>query len=150
MTAFTNAIMPLLNGYKAILRRNLPLEEANAKVKQLQLHRKQLIHIDDMILYQHTLNIIQDIKQMMQFYEWAHGLSDFMQHIEDTLNEYQVENNQVIHPKQKSAQAIIDVIQLVNYSDRNSAIEQKIQACIEAVSKYGTEEQRAMIRQVVE
>ncbi len=150
MTVFTNAIMPLLNDYKAILRRNLPLEEANAKVKRLQLHRKQLIHVNDVILYQHALNIIKDIKKMMRFYEWAHGLNDFMHHIEDTLNEYQVENNRVVHPQQKAAQAIIDVIQLVNYSDRNSSIEQKIQACIEAVSKYGTPEQRNMIRQVVE
>jgi hypothetical protein len=150
MTVFTNAIMPLLNDYKGILRRNMPLEEANSKVKRLQLHRKQLIHVNDVILYQHAINVINDIKQQMKYYEWAHGLTDFMHHIEDTLNEYQLENNQVVHPKQKAAQAIIDAIQLINYPNQNSSIKQKIQNCIEAVSKYGTPEQRDMIRQVVE
>lgn len=146
MSAFSTTILPALNRYKTILRKNLPLEEANTKIKQLQLNHKQIQNVNNVSLYNIALNVIKDIEKNNKNSEWTFAKANLSQHLKNILDEYQIENNQIINPKQQASRAIINIIQIIKFSAIDRFNEKKIEDFIRLVVKYGTQEQQNTLR----
>jgi hypothetical protein len=139
MTVFRNNALPLLQHYKIILRRNFQLEEVTAKIKKLNLKRKQLHYAEDIELYNTSLKVIKDIELNLS---WHTKITEFKEHLQDIVNNFMVKNNRVINPQQTAAQALLNIIQLINSPNSNNSILKKIDNCIQVISAYGTIEQK--------
>jgi len=146
MSAFSTTILPALNRYKTILRKNLPLEEANTKIKQLRLNRKQIRNANDVFLYNVASNTIKDIEKSNSNSEWSFAKANLSQQLKSILDEYQIENNQIINPKQQASRAIINIIQIIRFSAIDRFSEKKMEDFIRLVAKYGTQEQQNTLR----
>ncbi|KPJ67413.1 MAG: hypothetical protein AMJ43_03910 [Coxiella sp. DG_40] len=146
MSAFSTAICPVLNRYKTILRKNLPLEEANSKIKQLQLNRKQIRNADDVSLYNVASNTIKDIEKSNSNSEWSFAKANLNQQLKSILDEYQIENNKIINPRQQASRAIVNIIQTIRFLPIDNFSEKKIENFIRLVAKYGTPEQQNTLR----
>lgn len=146
MSAFSTAICPVLNRYKTILRKNLPLEEANSKIKQLRLNRKQIRNADDVSLYNVASNTIKDIEKNNKDSEWSFAKANLSQQLKSILDEYQIENNKIINPKHQASRAIINIIQTIKFSPIDNFAEEKMEDFISLVAKYGTPEQQNTLR----
>lgn len=148
MSTFSINITKLLDEYKSILRKMLPLKEANAKIYRLKLVNKQLSQVTkDITLYKIAHNVISDAnkltKELANHQSYSFKLFDYAEQLKNTLNDFCIEDEKVIHPKQEASRRILEAIQLLSLPNTkiNSALLERIKTCTEAVSKYGSPEQ---------
>ena len=146
MTVFKNNTLPALQFYKAILRKNLPPEEASARIEKLKLKRKQLKYTEDIELYHTTVNVIKDINEN---FTWHTKSIDLKQHLQDILNNFIIKNNCIIHLQQTAARALFEIIQLIRFPSTNNSIAKKTDHCLELINTYGTLEQRNKLRSIL-
>lgn len=151
MLTFSHTILKLLNEYKSILKKQLPQQQAwTAKVQALGLKRKILKYDDEITLYRKALAVVDDlelrIKNETDIPAWHSGLEKFGQFLKETLAEYQIENNKVVHTSQQASRAIVEAFQLMQTPNAtfNSIIERKLDQCGQTIARYGSQAQQDM------
>lgn len=146
MATFRNDILQALQNYKVILRKQFPPEGAAAKIKKLNLKRKHLLYAADLELHTISLNVLNDIDQNLAWHEKS---LEFKQYLQDILNSFIKKNNRVIHPQQKAAKALLEIVQLIRFPSTNNSISNKIDNCLRAINQYGTPEQKNQLRSIL-
>jgi hypothetical protein len=155
MSTFSINITALLEEYKTILRKLLPLKEANAKIYRLKLVNKQLSQIsDDIVLYKIANNVINDAQKLTKDFtnnqSYYFRLFDYAEHLKRTLNDFCIENDKVIHPKQEASRKLLEAIQLIGLSPKlNSTFLERLKGCVEIINKYGTEDQYQQLMMLI-
>lgn len=152
MSVFSDYILKLLNDYKRILKRYMSAEERENTIIELGLKRKSLKSDNDVILYNkahRTLKNIEYWTSRSSHNATEHsGIDEFYQHLKNYLNDFRIENNQVVHMSQKVSCAIVQVIQLLALPATKlceNSNSNKLNSCIQTVAKFGTKEQRTLL-----
>lgn len=156
MSTFSISITKVLEEYKIILRKLLPLKEANAKIYRLKLVNKQLSQVNnDVILYKIANNVVNDVQKLAKEFannsSYSFKLFDYSEQLKNMLGDFCVENDKVIHPKQEVSRRILEAIQLLGLPQTklNSTLLERVKNCTEVVSKYGTEDQCQQLRALI-
>lgn len=146
MYTFTATILKILNSYKTILKKHLSHSEWEAKIDALGLKRKALKKDDEVALYHKAQTVLADIlpwvNQDPNSPSCYSGLDEFCQYLKSLLEEYQVENNKVIHTSQKASRAIVEAVQLIKLSteQRSNIMATKLDHCGKTIARYGSRE----------
>lgn len=154
-SVFAVTITTALNYYKNIVRKNLDAQAAEDKIKELKLKRRQLRHASDICLYHRAQNVVKEIQAEIaprtNSPSWHFGIADFMQYLQNTIDEHVIEDNKVIHTKQNASRSIVDIIQLITLPPEkiDNIHKQKLDKNIQVVARYGTKEQRDMLREML-
>src|SRR3990167_5964239 len=110
MSIFSETMIKAVADYRLLLRRYLTQSERMAKLRALKL-RDLSITDNDLTLYQAGKAIIEDIERNMavpnQGYYSYSGISQFCQYLTEYLDNYHIENDQVVHRAQKASRALI-------------------------------------------
>ncbi len=144
MTTFKTNLLPALDHYKSILRKTLPADEAKQKINDLKLRRKQLQNAPETTIYETALNILKELSSWDSTYEKC------QQYIQQLINEYIIEDNKLVQPKQKAANALLDVIQIIRFRSESQTIITKLDTSIKTINKYGSSEQCAELRAILQ
>ena len=149
MVIFTKIITKLLNEYKCIIKKHLTRQEWTAKINELGLRRKTLKHDSEIVLYQKAKKVVEDISSYLHLNSnnmpsWHSGLDEFCQYLKNTLNDYQLENNKMVHTSQQVSRALVEAVQLINLPNlkRNTQIARKLETCGHVIAKHGSREQQ--------
>ncbi len=139
---FGTEIRTYLTQFKQICRSNQPkLKRCNLDVNELQIKRRQLRHYNDTELYMVVEQIIKHIAEITndpnsELYEHK-GMAKFTDELKCILNNYTVQNNNVIHIGKYSARIYLNLLQnLANLNDSYTAdIENNIIKQIKVITK---------------
>lgn len=152
MATFSKTISTALNYYKGIVRKNYETKDANEHIKQLKLKRRQIQNANDITLYNMAWNVVKHIEGQIATQatnpSWHFGVADFMNYLQNTLNEYKIENNRVVHVGRKASAAILEVIQHIGLP-KHQINPQQLDNCIKVVAQYGSTEQHEMLKKVL-
>ena len=152
MVDFNNIILKAISNYKLILRKTLPAPQCTAKMRELGIKRQRIREADEAGLYKIGLNIINELKKhsdsdkskkSSNFYD---GTLEFLQYLEEIFADYRIEDDKVVHVRQKASCALIDAIQLITLSNgkltKNTM--QQIKLYGDIITAYGNKEQKEM------
>ena len=115
---FGAEIRTYLTQFKQICRSNQPkLKRCKLDINDLQIKRRQLRHYNDTELYSVVETVIQHIEQitnnpLSELYEHK-GMSKFTDELRCILDNYTVQNNNVIHIGKYSARIHVSLLQNV-------------------------------------
>ncbi|HLB55964.1 MAG TPA: hypothetical protein VJK30_01340 [Coxiellaceae bacterium] len=146
MSIFSETMIKAVADYRLLLRRYLTQSERMAKLRALKL-RDLSITDNDLTLYQAGKAIIEDIESNMavpnQGYYSYSGISQFCQYLTEYLDNYHIENDQVVHRAQKASRALITAIQLTTLPRErlNDSIAKQLLDCNLTVVGFGSPEQ---------
>lgn len=146
MSIFSETMIKAVGDYRLLLRRYLTQSERMAKLRVLKL-RDLSITDNELTLYQAGKAIIEDIENNMavpnQGYYSYSGISQFCQYLKEYLDNYHIENDQVVHRAQKASRALITVIQLTTLPRErlNDSIAKQLLDCNLMVVGFGSPEQ---------
>lgn len=147
MTIFSETMIKAIKDYRFLLRRYLNQADRMTKLRELKL-RDRSIYKDDLALYKTGLAIIADIENNMsvlnQSYYSYSGIDQFCAYLKEYLDNYYVENNQVVHCARKASRALLVAIQLTGMSREkldDSAAKQLFD-CNKIVITFGSREQQ--------
>lgn len=152
MSVFSDYILKMLNDYKRVLKRYMSLEEREKTVIELGLKRKSLKSDNDVILYNKAHRALKNIEYWTSrsnhtATEYS-GIDEFYQHLKRYLNDFRIDNNQVVHMTQKVSCAIVQAIQIMSLPDvkiSENNMTSKLNIYVQTVAKFGTKEQRTML-----
>jgi len=119
-------------------------------VTELGLKRKILKADDEVGVYLKAQNVVAALslwtRNEASIGHWYSGIDEFCQHLKSILEDYQIENNQVVHTSQKASRAMVEAIQLMNLpnSRLNPTIAHKLDLCGQIIAEHGTREQQEM------
>jgi hypothetical protein len=146
MERFNTKMLLAMADYRKLLRRHLKAPER--KLKFAELGFDKLDETDDVTLYQLGHRIVEDVSnhltQGKQGYYSYSGVQCFAQHLKAMLNEYELQNDQVVHKSQQASRALLHVIQLVTNSSNKLGIvvRDKMVHSAQIIANYGSAEQR--------
>lgn len=156
MSIFSETMTKAIADYRFLLRRHL--NQADRMTKLQQLHLRDLdIYESDLALYETGRAIIADIEQNMSvsthqgYYSYS-GIRQFSDYLKEYLDNYYIENNQVVHRAQKASRALLTAIQLTALPRKNldDTVAKKLFACNKTVVTFGSPEQRELQLQTLE
>lgn len=158
MTVFYYIILKAINGYKAMLRKNLAAAECAAKIHRLGIKRACIKNADEIKLYKIGLKIIDELEleynvaskgeKSANFY---YGAEKFLQYLRKLFTEYVVVDGRVVNVSQKSSCALVEVIQLISMAKDKltNEVAEKIHQCARVIAKYGSKEQRRIFVKIL-
>ena len=146
MSIFAETMTKAIVEYRSLLRRYLKQSDRMAKLRKLKL-RDLDSYETDLSLYEIGKAIIADMEENMVkksngYYSYS-GIQQFCEHLKSYLENYEVENNQVVHRAQKASRALLAAIQLTTLPREklNDAIAKKLLDCNVTVATCGSCEQ---------
>lgn len=148
MSIFSEQVLKLLNDYKRLLKRYLATNERENTILKLGIKRKSLKSDNDVILFSKAHRVLEDIeywssKAIRVATEYS-GVDEYYQHLKKYLENYQIENNAIVHVTQRVSCALVQAIQLIALPSSDSNVS-KLDDCISTVAKFGTKDQRVML-----
>lgn len=155
MQTFAKIGTQLINKYKVIIKKHLTSQEWAQKMSVFELRRKYMRNDDEVALYHKAKRVLEDLCQHLQDNNngsiWYSGLDEFCQHMKNTLDEFHVENNQIIHCSQLASRTLVRALQLANLPEhkRNSVAGHQLDHCGQIIAKYGTREQQEMFAKAI-
>lgn len=156
MSTFSINITKLLEEYKGILRKMLPLKEANAKIYRLKLVNKQLSQVTkDAVLYKIAHGVVNDAQKLTKEFanqpSYSFKLFDYSEQLKNILNDVCVEDDKVIHPKQEASRRVLEAIQLLSLPQTklNSKLLERLKNCTDIVYKYGAPDQCSQLASLI-
>lgn len=157
METFSEFVLRAVSDYKLFVRKNFPAREAADRIKALGLKRMQLRNTDDLHLFAVGAKIIDELEKYVAKQERTvttvcyFGASEFLRHLKSTINEYCVEDGNVIHVDRAASRAMIEAIQLVTLPEHKFTLEilEKLNKCINLVAKYGSMEHIALLNNAI-
>lgn len=151
---FIETVARAIGDYRFLLRRHLKQPERRQKLAELNLKDPTLF--DDAVrLYHVAWGIVQDIEKSVElptsYYAYS-GVAEFGRFLKEYLEEYDIENDQLVHNAQRASQAIIKAIQQLALPDERltSAAADTLKHCNVVIAQYGTEEQHDMYESALE
>lgn len=158
MTVFYYIILKAINGYKAMLRRNLTAVECTTKVRRLGIKRAYIKNANEIKLYEIGLKIIDELEQHIttsstreKSVNFYYGAEEFLQYLKKLLAEYTIENDKIVNTAQKSSCALVNAIQLIDKAKEKltDEIAQQIHHCGLVIAKYGNKEQKRILKRII-
>lgn len=146
MSIFAETMTKAITDYRFLLRRYLTQSERMAKLRKLKL-RDSDTYESDLALYEAGRAVIADIEENMavpnQGYYFYSGISQFCDYMKEYLDNYHIENDQVVHRAQKASRALITAIQLTTLPRErlNDSIAEQLLDCNLTVVGFGSQEQ---------
>lgn len=146
MSIFSETMTKAISDYRLLLRRYLDQVERMMKLQKLNLRDADLYE-SDLALYQTGKAIVADIETNMatgtQGYYSYSGVQQFCDYLKEYLDNYHIENDQVVHRAQKASRALIEAIQLAGLPREglNEAVAKQLFDCNKAVAVFGSQEQ---------
>ena len=157
MTVFSYIILKAINGYKAMLKRNLSATECVARMRKLGIKRAYIKSADEVELYEIGSKIIAEIEQnksaskrekSVNFY---YGAEEFLLYLKNLLAEYIIEDGKIVNVGQKSSCALVNVIQLIGMAKEKltDEVAEQIHRCARVIAKYGSKEQKRIFSKIL-
>jgi hypothetical protein len=151
MSVFSKYILKLLNEYKRLLKRYLPVKEQKKAIINLGIKRKSLKFDNDVIFYNKAHRVLKDIEYWKeQFNRTAtehSGIDNFYHYLKSYLSHYRIENGVIVHITQKVSCALVQAIQLISLpaSKLNENNVSKLNDCVHMISQFGSKDQQKML-----
>lgn len=149
MSIFSETMTKAISDYRFLLRRYLDQVERMTKLQKLRL-RDAEIYDSDLALYETGKAIIADIKENMvntagatnRYYSYS-GIGQFCEYLEEYLNNYEIEGDQLVHRGQKASRALLKSIQLIAMprENLNEKIANELVECNKTIVECGSQEQ---------
>lgn len=147
MTIFFDTMINALGKYRALLKRYYAPEEKDQKLQQFNLEGRPTDYTEVM-LFHIAEQVIEDLASILtdlpsSYYSYS-GWQNFHEYLQHFLADYMVEDNQVVHKRQKAACAILKAVQYLSLpnqkltTDVASALEQ----CQHIIVRWGSKDQR--------
>ena len=157
MTVFYYTILKAINGYRAMLKRNLTVAEYAARMQKLGIKRTHIKNADEIKLYEIGLKIITELEQhtavskrekSVNFY---YGAEELLQYLKKLLTEYIIEDDRVINVGQKSSCALVNAIQLIGMAKEKltDEVAEQIHHCTRIIAKYGNKQQKIIFSKIL-
>lgn len=148
-TIFAETIARAISDYRQMLRRYLNQSERVTKLAELNL-RDTHIYESEVSLYNTARAIIADIEKNMQVSEQGYysysGIAKFSEYLKEYVDNYEIENDKVIHRAQKASKALIQAIQIATLP--NEKLDEKValdfEKCNELIVECGSPEQQEL------
>ena|SRR3990167_3274493 len=146
MSIFAETMTKAITDYRFLLRRHLNQSERMSKLRELKL-RDSDTYESDLALYEAGKAVITDIEANMaapnQGYYSYSGIQQFCDYLKEYLENYHIENDQVVHRAQKASRALITAIQLTTLPRErlNDLIAEQLFDCNTTVVGFGSQEQ---------
>ncbi len=144
---FIDTMQKAIKKYRQLLRKFLPQAERISKLNKLQLKSAQL-YTNDLWLYETGRRIVADIKDNLSpenqgYYSYS-GVERFADYLKEFLDDYHIEDEQVVHRAQIASRAMVKAIQLITLPRENLTenIETELAKLNRVVAEYGSEEQK--------
>lgn len=154
MSIFSETITKAISDYRALLRRHLTQVDRMTKLQKLEL-KKVNTYKTDLALYKATIAIVEDIETTMAlenpgYYSYS-GIDQFCTYIKEYLNDYIVENGEVIHKARKASGAILEGIQLCSLPKESldQSVNKKLLEFNEIIVNFGSSEQIELQMQIL-
>ena len=146
MSIFAETVTKAIADYRYLLRRHLGQVDRMTKLQKLQLKNNE-IYKTDLALYKAAMSIVADIEENMLvqnpgYYSYS-GIDQFSQFLKEYLNDYLIENDQVVHKARKASRALLQAIQLASLPVErlDEGVAEKLLACNTVILKFGSTEQ---------
>jgi hypothetical protein len=146
MSIFSETMITAISHYRMLLRRHLTQVERMNKLHALKLKDSDS-YASDVALYQIGIAIVKDMQENMQtatqgYYTYS-GISEFCNYLKEYLEDYYIENEQVIHRAQKASRALMTAIQLSGLprEQLTDRIAKQFLDCNTTVAGFGSTEQ---------
>lgn len=156
MSIFSETMTKAIREYRSLLRKQLQQPDRMARLRELKL-RNLDNNNSDLALYEAGRAIMDDIEKNMAVQNQNHGyysysgILEFFKYLKEYLENYYIENNQVIHRAQKASRALVTAIQLTTLPrDRlNDGIAKQLLDCNKTVVDFGSQEQCELQLQIL-
>jgi hypothetical protein len=149
MSVFSDTLRRILNNYKIILKKNLSSKKKTLKFSALGLKRQQLKQASDAVLYTTAQRVLEDIEQSIDASDKKGpslycGLHTFYKHLKNTLADYSMDQDVVVHANQQSSRTLVKAIQLITLAKDKpeAAMATKLDQCGLILAKLGSKEQQ--------
>ena len=146
MSIFSETMIKAIADYRFLLRRYLSQVERMTKLQKLKL-RDSDTYESDLALYEAAKGIVTDIENNMEtanqgYYSYS-GIQEYCKFLSEYLENYHVENNQVVHRAQKASRALMTAIQLTSLPRErlNDSVTKQLFDCNKTVAGFGSHEQ---------
>ena len=145
MHNFSQIAIKLLTDYKNLLKKQLNPTESAKKLVQSGLDKR--FPRRDPELYRLLVKVIkkanQDENNIPSRLRYS-GIDHFIQHMKSVLDNYRLEDGQVIHGAQTASRAMIEAIQLIPLPESRltESIAAKLDKCAKMIAIYGVDEQK--------
>lgn len=153
MSPFADKIRQFVYLYKQILKRYLPANAYENKVKTLHIKRKDLKNTNDVDLFHIANRLLHDIEfwlatKHLPASEYS-GVQSFQQYIKDFIHGYTISQDKVINLNQNASKAAINAIQLLNQPPSAKTAE-KLQENILTLRQFGNQDQIEMLMKALQ
>lgn len=145
---FHETMFQIIRDYKALRKRIYERNAATSAVyKKLGINRMTLRTASDVKLYNIGQNILRDLEDYIEKKERIStihcGVEEFLVHVKNSLNEYKVENQNIINNRQKVSCDMLDAIQMIALPTEKitSEIIDKINLFACSIQQHGSAEQ---------
>lgn len=147
MSVFSDAVLELLSQYKQLLKKMSPnKKERERKLTELRLDYQYSRDTDEQ-LYNTISRVLADLKTYKAssddesgYYHYS-GAKKFIEHLEQFLSQYHLDNKNIVHCTQLASKYMIVVIQLTSLPSDALCSNENIHKLAEANQKialYGT------------
>lgn len=147
---FSEKIMKLLVQYRRLIKRQLPAAHYKSKINELGIQRQALRNQNEINLFHIALAVAQELQSLLksttQSASWYSGIDEFYQHLQNTIDDYCIEDNKVVHKAHLASRASVEAIQLLTFNNEqvDSPFTERLTHCASVIAKYGTQEQRKL------
>ncbi len=146
MSTFTDTLLQAVSDYRQLLKRHLKPAQRKAKLQELGLD-VNFVSFDEIALYKLGQKIAVDLNNSfglgVQGYYTYSGVQRFNEYLSAYLNEFDIEEDRLVHRKQQVSRALLHVIQLVSMSGHqlNLNAHEKLSHCGRVIAAYGSSEE---------
>ncbi len=156
MNSFSETMLKALFDYRGLLKRYFKPVERRAKMQALGLNVRYKAGDDERVLYGMAQRILEDIKLNTRslstgYYSYS-GIQQFGEHLKALLNQYELQDQRVVHKTQKASCALLYVLQTLSLSGTklSEVIINKLMHHAQVIAVYGSKEQHQHYRSALE
>ena len=146
---FSETMQKAIAKYRQLLRKFLPQAERVAKLQELGLKNSEM-YTSELWLYDTGRKIVADVQNNLRpdnqgYYAYS-GVEKFAGFLKEFLDNYEVEEDQVIHRAQIASRAMVKAIQLITLPRENLTenIEKELNALNHIIANYGSKDQKEL------
>lgn len=146
---FAETMQKAISKYRQLLRKFLPQTERLAKLQELDLKNAQM-YTNELWLYETGRKIVADVQNNLRpdnqgYYAYS-GVEKFAGFLKEFLDNYEVEEDQVIHRAQIASRAMVKAIQLITLPRENLTedVEKELTALNHIIANYGSKDQKEL------
>lgn len=150
MSLFRDQVRKLLSEYKVLMKKYLPSDKRALHFRLLGVDRYNLKYVNEPGLYQAAEKVLADLNERIVDVEqngtWFSGLDEFRQCLANLMEQYYLDDNQVVHGAQRASQAMIRAIQLmtININQLQNDQYNELEKLSREIYRFGSREQKQL------